>query len=65
MELDHDTDRNVDHPVDLTADLHHFSDLTFDHFQELERVLEPTERKNILGKPANHEHLSTVEASCQ
>jgi hypothetical protein len=56
MEQDQDKDRNVDHPVDLNADHHHFTHLAFDHFQELERVLEPTERKNILGKPANHKH---------
>jgi hypothetical protein len=42
MEQDRDKDRNVDHPVDLAADHHHFSHLAFDHFQELERVLEAT-----------------------
>jgi hypothetical protein len=49
-------DVNVDHLVDLTTDHHHFSHLAFDHFQKLERVLEPIKRKNILGKLAKHKH---------
>jgi hypothetical protein len=56
MEQVQTKDMNVDHLVDLTTYHHHFSHLAFDHFQELEKILEPTKRKNILGKLANHKH---------